>query len=245
MKPCGTCKEKPIIKDEIYPVHQEKLDAVVKKYLPKDIFPYFHFNSQTFHLEGLIPNQYIFYFGAYPRDAMLPLLKKDAAYRNLGNSGIARTDENGKTIVYMDCPQIYIFDDGKVYPRHFHFVYWKPQQKKWDNNLFTHPIFCIVHQKFIQTHQQFKLVNALSKESYRGGHIVGCYNLPQDEKWGIQDVKKILNIEDKNYPIIVYCWDEKCQAAKKVLQRLEKLGFNNLFYYNKGLKNWRGNIIQE
>lgn len=238
MKPCGTCKETSLSND-IYRVHPEKLDAVVKKYLPTQARVHYAKENQTqqFTVQGLIPNQYIFYFGAMPRNPGLSLLKKNEAYDQLQNSGIARSDPHGRVIVHLSCPQVYIYDDGKIYHRHFHFVYWDRALKLWQNQLYTHPVLCIVDRSFLH---QFKLrvriVDALPRQSFRKHHIPGAVNLPHNELWGIPQIP----IKNKRMPIIVYCWDPHCDAGESVCRRLSALGFYNLYLYKKGLNEWLG-----
>jgi len=238
MKPCGTCKETSINYD-IYPVNPEKLDAVVKKNLPKTIRIYHNKDNQKFIVHGLIPNQHFFYFGAYSRTPDLHLLHKDDAYGNLKNSGIALTNQKGEAAVFLECPQVYIYDDEKVYHRHFHFVYWDSIKKTWQNNLYTHPILCVVDYDFINKWiHHIKLVDALSEKSFSEHHIQSSYNLPNDQLWNEYEVKKKLRLKDKNYPIVVYCWDSSCKAGENVCKRLTRLGFYNIYLYKKGLKDW-------
>lgn len=238
MKPCGTCKEVSI-SNEVYNVNPEKLDSVVMKYLPKQIKIYHNDANQKFNISGLIPNQYIFYFATNSRTPNLKILKKDQAYGDLTNSGIALTNQQGNAIVYLNCPQIYIFDDGKIYHRHLHFVYWNKNLKKWESDLYTHPVLCIVDFTFInQWSNYIKLVNALPKDNYNKFHIPNSYNLPYNEVWNEKNVLKTLNIRKKETPIVVYCWDQKCNAGEKVCKRLNLLKFYNVYLYSKGLKDF-------
>lgn len=238
MKPCGTCKEIST-NYNIYPVNPEKLDSVVKKNLPKTISVYNYKKGQKFIIHGLIPNQYLFYFGAYSRAPNLKLLNKDDAYGDLKNSGIARSNEKGEAIVQLECPQVYVYDDKKIYHRHFHFVYWDSIKKTWQNDLYTHPILCVVDREFIHKWiNHIKLVDALSEKSFSEHHIPSSYNLPNDQLWNELDVKKRLKIKDKNYPIVVYCWDASCNAGENVCKRLNRIGFHNIYLYKKGLKDW-------
>jgi rhodanese-related sulfurtransferase len=239
MKPCGTCKQISI-NHEIYNVNPEKLDSVVLKYLPKTIQIYHNHIGQNFKIHHLIPNQYIFYFATYSRDPNLSILHKDDAYGDLNNSGIALINTNGSASLHLECPQIYIFDDGKIYHRHIHFVYWNSKLKKWENNLYTHPILCIVNYHFVRKwHSSVKIVNALSRSDFQKNKIPNSVNLPYNELWNEKDVKKILNIKNKHYPIIVYCMNKKCKAGESVCKRLASLGFYNIYHYANGIEEWK------
>jgi len=169
MKPCGTCKE-TTQDGQVFGVLPQKLDSVVMKYLPKQVKIHHNNRGQKFKIHHGIPNQFFFYFGSKPRDPGQKLLKKDDAYGDLSNSGIARFDSNGSATVFLDCPQVYIYDDGKVYHRHFHFVYW--HKTRWGDELFTSPVLCIVGKDFIKHwNQDLKVINALPQQEFEKRHI--------------------------------------------------------------------------
>jgi hypothetical protein len=85
-------------------------------------------------LTGLHPNATFFHFAAKKgRDGVLG---RDAAYGKLPNSYVARASPRGEAIITMERPQLYVDVDGEVYPRHFHFVYWKGGA--WEAKVHTH-----------------------------------------------------------------------------------------------------------
>jgi rhodanese-related sulfurtransferase len=232
MKPCGTCKETSQ-DNQVFGVFPQKLDKIVKAHLPSSIHVHHKNQGQKFKIHHGVPNQYFFYFGSQPRNPTSRLLKKDAAYGDLSNSGIAKFDQKGTAIVYLDCPQVYIYEDGKVYHRHFHFVYW--DNTKWSNELYTSPILCIVDKSFIQQWiQNIILINALSAEDFLKKNIPGSRNLPYNELWSEKQIK----ISNKNSPLVVYCQNPKCNAGLSVCNRLALFGFYNLFLYEGGIDDW-------
>ncbi|NBQ40954.1 MAG: hypothetical protein EBU34_14605, partial [Alphaproteobacteria bacterium] len=99
---------------------------------------------QSFVVNGLKPGVPVFYFAALPSKIGSPLLSKDQAYGDLSNSGIAETSPEGMLRVSLECPQVYRYDNGEVYPRHFHFVYGEPARGKWEDKVYTVPILCII-----------------------------------------------------------------------------------------------------
>ena len=45
---------------------------------------------------------------------------------------------------------------------------------------------------------------------------------------------------NKNHPIIVYCYSKECEAAVKLIKKLNKLGYNNSVHYKAGIQRWKG-----
>jgi rhodanese-related sulfurtransferase len=245
MKPCGTCQSFPQSDKKIYKAEQ-KLDSQILQHIPSAPFVAFGpsltpFSSPlVFKANGLRPKTWVYYFGAEPRDPTKPLLTKNRAYASFSNSGLVRTDSSGRASFELACPQVYIYDDKKVYERHFHFVYARPDGT-WEDQLYTQPLVCEVEEEFIKkNHSKITIIDALSSNSYNKQHIAGALSLPYDEKWGASRIKKILGTKPQQSPIVVYCLQPTCGAAIGVIQRLQKLGYQNLFYYKKGLKNWTG-----
>lgn len=233
MKPCGTCQETQS-SPQIYRVKPQTLDAGVMEFLPKQKQIHHHASFPKFVISNLIPDQTIFYFGTHPRPPHLKILSKDKAYGKLENSGVVRVNAHGKATIHLECPQIYYADDGNIYPRHVHFLYWN--NDTWEQTLYTHPLLCIVDLSFVQKWKnKVKLVNALSRDH---SSIPDSYSLPHNELWNEKDVKRILRVNKKSIPILVYCYDEKCKAGKRVCDRLQSFGFFNIFLYSKGLKEW-------
>lgn len=77
------------------------------------------------------------------------------------------------------------------------------------------------------------LVDVLSEESYERSHIKGAVNIPYKiigtkakEKFGKDD------------RIVVSCSGPGCQASHTAAEKLEDLGFNNIYHYKGGKKEW-------
>ena len=43
-------------------------------------------------------------------------------------------------------------------------------------------------------------------------------------------------------PIILYCYSKDCDAAEKVYEKLNKMGFYNTLHYVDGISKWNGKI---
>jgi len=244
MKACYSCDKKPI-KDEIYKAHMEKL---IFSKIPKDNKHFHKVGSPSKVISGLKPDTCIFYFGTKERLFTSPLKKFKDAYGNLVNSGCTKTDSKGNAKIYLNCPQVYISLNGNVYNRHLHFIYWDEKNKTWSKTLFTQPLICHVDKEFVEKHRKKTLViDALPKEMYDKKHIKGAVNLPYNKKWTENDLKKLIemkkmNIKNKQIPIIVYCYNQKCTASIKVIHRLNKMGYYNVVDFEDGITSWKGNI---
>lgn len=84
-------------------------------------------------------------------------------------------------------------------------------------------------RKFDQK-DQFILVNALDESRFRAMHIPGSINVCKDE-----DIQRCLTRDDV---IIIYCTDEACNRSIRLYQRLEALGYQHIFRFAGGLREW-------
>ncbi len=247
MKVCSTCSTRPMKKR----IYLAKIENFFDEKLPKSTKKYNQSSKSTYHikLEGLKPNTHIFYFASEPRDFRKPILSMQKAYNNLKNSGVTKSDKSGKVTFYLKCPQIYRNDDGKIYSRHFHFLYWDKKNKNWNKRIYTHQIFCDIHQNNVKDYMKSNkvtVINALPTKYYCEKHIKGSINIPSKKSYTEKSIMKIIKKHNKHFkkldPIIVYCYSSKCSAAKKLLNKLNKLGFYNTLHYIDGIKKWDGSI---
>lgn len=243
MKSCYSCNSKPV-KNGIYKSHLEKF---IFEQLPKDNTHFHKKDTTSKIITNLKPNTCIFYFGSTKRNFTLPIKKFEEAYGKLSNSGVTRTDSKGNVKFYLDCPQVYISLDGNIYERHIHYLYWNEKSKCWNKNLYTQKITCDVDTKFVTQHiNKSLLLDALPKKMYDKKHIKGAYNLPYNKVINENELKKIIkerfNKFSKNIPIISYCYNSNCNAAEKLIKKLNKLGYNNIVHYKEGIQSWKGSV---
>jgi len=92
----------------------------------------------------------------------------------------------------------------------------------------------------IDSGEDFKLVNVLSKESFEARHIPKSINLPANEL----DERAPKELPDKNEEIIVYCSSETCHASVNAGEKLEELGYSNVFHYKDGLAGWQNEGLE-
>jgi len=87
--------------------------------------------------------------------------------------------------------------------------------------------------EMITNNQKFKLVEVLSKENFKGGHIPGAINLPLDDLKTLAN--KALNKADT---IVVYCASYSCHASTMATEMLLKMGFKKTFDFKGSKKLW-------
>lgn len=79
----------------------------------------------------------------------------------------------------------------------------------------------------------FTLIEVLAEEEYEQGHLPGAINIPLEEIG--REVKDEL---ETGREIIVYCADEDCGASPAAAEKLDNLGFENVYDYEGGKKDW-------
>ncbi len=241
MKPCATCSTKPYKKN----IYSAVLKDFVRKNLPKSTKHYSNKKGYKIHLQNLSPNKTIFYFASETRDFRKPILARNVAYNTLKNSGVTTSDSNGNATFYLSCPQLYKEPSkNRIYSRHFHFLYFNNSKKMWIPKLFTHKILCDIHQHHVKKYMKsknVKIVDALPSKYFKQKHIYGAINIPHNKKITLSHVQKLLG-KNKNVPIIVYCYSSKCNAAEKLYNKLDKLGYHNIIHYVDGISKWNGKI---
>lgn len=235
-KPCITCQIKPM-RNGYY--KGELLQNFIK-FVPQTNKLFHSDINQKITMENLKPNSRIFYFATKYRDYTKPIQIRSRAYGKLENSGVAKVNSEGVATVYFDCPQLYKNDDGKVYHRHLHFLYWDPVNKLWGKKLYTKKVVCDVNEDFVKKFMKKAIViDALPTDHYNEKHIKSAHSLPYNKRWTNVDVEKIVG-KNKLKLIIVYCWNKNCNAAEKVIEKLNKLEYYNVVHYTNGISEWSG-----
>ena len=88
-------------------------------------------------------------------------------------------------------------------------------------------------QKLDNNNENFHLVEVLKPDSYSKMHIKGAINIPL-ESIG-REAKEKFSTDDE---IVVYCSDKDCTASPKAADKLEELGYKNVYHYQGGKKEW-------
>jgi rhodanese-related sulfurtransferase len=95
--------------------------------------------------------------------------------------------------------------------------------------------------EMMKSGKKFKLVDALSSESYASEHIKGAISIPLAE---IEEKAK--DLLDKNELIVTYCGSFECQASTHAAEKLIAMGYKNVLDYKGGLKDYKeGNLELE
>jgi len=81
--------------------------------------------------------------------------------------------------------------------------------------------------------EEFKLVEVLPEEDYKGGHIPGAINMPLEklEDLAIKHLKK-------TDTIVVYCSSYSCQASTKAARKLLEMGYTKTLDFKAGKRGW-------
>ena len=89
--------------------------------------------------------------------------------------------------------------------------------------------------------EDFVLIDVLSEEHFEEGHIPGALSIPLDHLG-----EAVIERLEKHQTIVVYCKDLECGASEKAAEKLEKLGFEDVYDFEGGLKRWEesGNRVE-
>lgn len=80
----------------------------------------------------------------------------------------------------------------------------------------------------------FTLVETLSPEQFREGHLPGAINLPPDRVSAL--APKLL--PDKHGEVITYCASRTCHASANAARELIDLGYTGVRHYAGGKADW-------
>jgi len=78
------------------------------------------------------------------------------------------------------------------------------------------------------------LIEVLGEKPFKESHIQGAINIPLKEIGHTVKEKY-----DKDQEIVVYCKDKECQASPTAAEKLDKLGYDHVYDYEAGKKDWQ------
>ena len=216
------------------------------------------------------PGKYVLYWGSLPDTDNQILIKNDReAYGNFMNYGVCEVNSNKEIELYFNNPQPYRTKvKGKknmeTFYRHIHICYSDINNKKWLPKIYTRSVICNID--YLDLKKKIEkgtavIINTLPCEYYAKSHLPNSYNLPDKlikklstqmlYEWFFEVIKenypklykliKSKKIEIYEIPIVVYCFNSKCNSSYNAAINLQKKGFVNIKDYSPGIE---GYIIQ-
>tara|TARA_B100000900_G_C20592446_1_gene722125 strand:- start:284 stop:2008 length:1725 start_codon:yes stop_codon:yes gene_type:complete len=249
-----TCEDKynahkNALKEETPPIKETQLDVELK--IEEGDSWVFYWASEPLDIKDLSP----------VKDA------KEAynGYGNENNRGLVKTDEKGNATLILNCPDVYR-DEGNLYPRHVHYSVLD-SDNNWSETIGTLEVICKFPyevMKHIVESKNKVIINALPPEEFEKRHIPNSVNLYYKELEGktrtqrYRKVKSLIKstlkkpvmyppikefLDDKEHrttdvPIIVYCLNEGCPSAEKLVDLIYESGFMNVIMYPGGTEEW-------
>lgn len=203
----------------------------------------------------------ILFWGAHEQNGLnIPGARE--AYGDFSNSGVSYVKDDGSVTIALKCPSIYSaipYQKQKaiVYPRHCHWVVSNKDKTKWLEPVYTTNVLCEVNKSRVKrallTKNAF-VVNALSYETHMTYNIPGTCSMGHQRIATLTSSQICSEVQRKatkqtpallkkmgqvsNIPIILYCANSQCMAAKRLASHLLNAGFTNLYYYKEGVKGW-------
>jgi rhodanese-related sulfurtransferase len=78
------------------------------------------------------------------------------------------------------------------------------------------------------------LVEALPSDYFKAEHLPSARNMPLDEI----DALASLLVPDKRAAVVTYCAGPSCPNSKIAAERLETLGYTDVYAYEGGKEDW-------
>ncbi|AOU98850.1 hypothetical protein BI364_13565 [Acidihalobacter yilgarnensis] len=98
-------------------------------------------------------------------------------------------------------------------------------------------ISCDELAELVNNTQDFVLIDTLPRSAFEEGHLPSAINIVSDEIL----TRAPREVPDREKRIVVYCASAVCQRAGLAAERLESLGYTNVFHYVEGKRDWADN----
>ena len=268
---CLTCKSTKNIRDTTFKTKKShwKSKSNMKTIFPNDIIPDLtkikEIHPKKYDIkQELILNKkdsgkYVLYYASDFRIKCDEIPNAKDSYNSFKNMGITKIDSDGKTTLYLRCPNVYIENNKISYP-HVHYILSDKKGTNWNDNLYTKVIVCDVDKQYIKKIINTKctiIINALPNKYFIKNRIPNSISLPSN------NLKELSNKEIINYinsmliyypklkkkvdskqlnimsiPIITYCYKKTCTASEELYNHLLNIGFVNIKEYSGGILDW-------
>ena len=80
------------------------------------------------------------------------------------------------------------------------------------------------------------VVEVLDEEHFDEFHLPGAINVPLGDDF---DARIRAEVPSKSETVIVYCGDRHCPASAKAAERMQALGYQNVYDYEGGKLDWK------
>ena len=268
MKICATCKSESIEIDKITSeavIDKKSIEWKIKRgeytIAPNDMVPYLigirpklpknWDTSFELNLGKQYANRWVYYWATNQASSYKIKNAPDAYGTQYTNSGIEKTNNQGKIIFKLECPQPYYIDDKTYYP-HIHFMISNEKNEHWELTVRTVTIICKLNQQKIENainNKSYLILNALQMNKkipnsinlfYKDAQKMSNEQLDNFIKNNInllnEDIQTLVRNNElsiKDIPIIVYCDSKDCQELKILAKRLLDAGYHKILQYDK------------
>ena len=90
-------------------------------------------------------------------------------------------------------------------------------------------------KEMMELGEYFHLVDVLPSSSFVNHHLPGAINIP------LENIAAAKSRFDSDDTLVVYCAGLECFEARQAAHALEKMGFDNVWVYDGGLRDWLEN----
>lgn len=80
------------------------------------------------------------------------------------------------------------------------------------------------------------IVEVLGEDKFREYHLPGAINVPLGDDFA-EDIQQA--VPEKSSTVVVYCFDEECQASNKAGHKMDDLGYEHVYDYEAGKEDWK------
>ena len=81
------------------------------------------------------------------------------------------------------------------------------------------------------------VVDVLPRDAYREYHLPGAINVPVGDDDFDGKIREA--VPDREATVVVYCANRDCDASPKAAERMEALGYAEVYDYEAGKEDWK------
>ncbi len=92
-----------------------------------------------------------------------------------------------------------------------------------------------------ENQESFTLIEVLSEDSYKEGHIPGAVNIPTPPETTVDHMSDAATEQgvDRDDPVVVYCASYTCRASNRAAELLLEAGYTNVMDFAGGKATWQ------